>query len=40
MGIQLQAYLTSNFNDTIITRVHGDSAIIHPINLVSNGYIF
>ena len=40
MGIQLQAYLTSNYNEAIITRVNGDEAIIHPLNFVNDGYIF
>lgn len=40
LGIQLVSYLTSNYNSNIISRVHGDDAIILPINLVSDGYIF
>lgn len=39
MGIQLLAYLTSNYNDTILTRVHGDQNIVLPISLVGEGYI-
>lgn len=40
LGIQLVSYLTSNYNSNIISRVHGDDAIVLPINLVSDGYIF
>ena len=40
LGIQLVSYLTSNYNNNIISRVHGDDAIVLPINLVSDGYIF
>lgn len=40
MGIQLLAYLTSNYNDAILSRVHGDDAIILPITFTSEGYIF
>lgn len=40
MGFQLFAYLTSNYNNTILTRVHGDQNIILPINLVADGHIF
>lgn len=40
MGIQLLTYLTSNYDDNILTRVHGDEAIIHPITLLSDGYLF
>ena len=40
LGFQLLSYLTSNYNNSILTRVYGDEAIIHPINLLSESYIF
>lgn len=41
MGHQLMAYLTSEYNDTILTRVHGDNTgIVLPLNFVNDGYLF
>lgn len=40
LGIQLLAYLTSNYNSTIISRVHGDDAIILPLTLIGDSYLF
>ena len=40
MGIQLQAYLTSNYDANIISRVTGNEAIIHPLTFTGDGYIF
>lgn len=34
MGHQLLAYLTSNYTNSIFTTVHGDDAIVLPINIV------
>ncbi len=40
LGVQLLSFLTSNYNSSILTRVHGDDAIIHPLNLISDSYMF
>lgn len=40
LGHQLLSYLSSNHNDSILTRVHGDDAIILPITFVNEGYLF
>lgn len=41
MGHQLLAYLTSQYNDTILSRVHGDNAgIVLPLNFTNDGYLF
>lgn len=40
LGVQLLSFLTSNYNSSILTRVHGDEAIIHPLNLVGENYLF
>jgi anthranilate/para-aminobenzoate synthase component II len=40
LGHQLLAFLTSNYNDSILTRVHGDDPIVAPITFVNKGYLF
>ena len=40
LGIQLLSFLTSNYNSSILTRVHGHEAIVAPITFVNDGYIF
>lgn len=41
MGHQLLAYLTSQYNDTILSRVHGDNlGIVLPLNFTNDGYLF
>lgn len=40
LGHQLVSYLTSNYDDSILTRVHGDDAIVLPITFVNEGYLF
>ena len=33
LGFQLAAYLTANYDNSILTRVHGDDAIVLPLDL-------
>lgn len=40
MGFQLLAYLSANYDDSVLSRVHGDISIIHPLTFVNEGYIF
>lgn len=40
LGMQLLSYLTSNHNNSILSRVHEDEAIIHPISILDDGYLF
>lgn len=40
LGFQLLSYLTSGYNSSILTRVNGDEAIIHPLFLLNDGYLF
>ena len=40
LGFQLMSYLTANYTD-VLTRVHGDSAIVLPLNITnSSSYMF
>ena len=39
-GYELLAYLTSNFNHSILTQVHGDHHTVLPISFAGEGYIF
>ena len=41
LGFQLLAYLTSNYDPNLLTRVHGDDAVVLPVNITStNPYIY
>ena len=33
LGFQLAAYLTSNYDNSVLSRVHGDDAIVLPLDL-------
>lgn len=35
LGFQLLSYLTAGHDNSVITRVHGDEAIVHPLEMTS-----
>lgn len=40
LGHQLLSFLTSNYNNSILSRVHGDEAVILPITFQAKGALF
>jgi gamma-glutamyl hydrolase len=40
MGHQLLAYLTSNYNDEVLSPVTGDEGIVLPLTFLNTGYLF